>query len=371
MFKIMHICNNYISSKVHLELIRALSLKNDIEQSVFVPVRIKSDIGKLFIKKQNIKISYFNYRFSLLKYFPLIKVFIVFLGFLFSKDRQKPNIIIAHNFWSDGMIAFLNYIIYKTPYILVVRNTDMNVFLPRLKHYHWLMSVMVEKSNGLIFVNKIYKDSFEKKYPKIYIKSNNNTIIFNGVNQFWLCEKDFHGSYKRDDTLIFVGTFNKNKNLEAVIKASEKLLIKRPNLKLIVVGGDEKEFKKLLNISVIPNFVQVMGKILDKDKLRTLYRQSKIFIMPSFFETFGLVYIEALLQGCAVIHSKGQGIDGIFEQDFILSVDPDNVNDIANKIEYLFQEFCIENTDSEFNLYLRELFDWNNIADQYLRTLQK
>lgn len=366
MLKITHICNNYISSKVHLELIKSLSLKGGIEQFVYVPVRHKDDIGKNFICNEKIKINYFNYMLNLLKFFPLIKIFIVILGFWFSKINRKSDLIVAHNFWSDGMVAFINHIFYKTPYILVVRNTDINIFLPKLKHYHWLMALMVKKSNGLVFVNKKYQDFFENKYPKIYQKSINNSIIFNGVNNYWLDNIENYNTELRGDNLIYVGSFNKNKNISAIISASEKLLKKRPNLKLFLVGGTEDELKRFLNINHIPDFIHVMGNIIDKDELRKLYLMSKVFIMPSFFETFGLVYIEALSQGCSVIHSKGQGIDGIFDKPYILSVDPYNIDDISDKIDYLIDNFSYKAIDVEFEIYLKQLFNWDSIADQYL-----
>lgn len=368
MIKVTHICNNYVSSKVHMELVQAIGNKRGYTQFVYVPVRSRDHIGLNYI--EDVNLDYFNYHFNFLRFFPLIKVLIVFFGFFFSKNRSNTDILIAHNFWSDGMVAFLNYIFFKEPYVLVVRNTDINIFIPKLKHYHWLMSLMVEKSEGLIFVNKIYKDKFEKEYNNIYRKSKNNHLIFNGVNNFWLEKSEFITN-KIQDTLIYVGGFNDNKNIKSIIQACNKIYLRRPKLKLILVGGNEKELRNLLDQKEIPEYVDVLGKIKDKEQLLEFYKNSKVFIMPSFFETFGLVYIEALMQGCSIIHSKGQGIDGIFNEDFIQAVDPYDVNDIGEKIDFLLENFDKRKSDIEFYYNLSVLFNWNSIADQYLRVINK
>ena len=41
--------------------------------------------------------------------------------------------------------------------------------------------------------------------------------------------------------------------------------------------------------------------------------QSDVFVLPSVNETFGMVYLEAMSQGCIPIGTSGEGIDGIIE----------------------------------------------------------
>lgn len=366
--KILHICNNYVSSKVHLELIRSILSKGNISQFVYVPIRTALDDRKNFIDEEDIDFKYFNYKFNFLRFFPLIKIFIVFIGLMLNINAKKYSAIVAHNFWSDGVVAFLNFIFFRTPYILVVRNTDMNVFLPRLKHYHWLMRLMIKNSKSLIFVNLAYKKDFERLYPSLYFLAPNVKLIYNGVNEFWL--DGFKISDRnRNNVLLYVGAFNDNKNLTSIVSASKRVHLKYNNLKLILVGGSLKELELLLDGEGIPDFIHVAGKVTDKSVLLQFYRESKIFIMPSFFETFGLVYIEALLQGCSIIHSKGQGIDGIFDEDFIKGVDPYSVDDIVLNIEYLLEQFNLRNDSLELYQWISNQFSWDNIADQYLRVM--
>jgi glycosyltransferase involved in cell wall biosynthesis len=53
---------------------------------------------------------------------------------------------------------------------------------------------------------------------------------------------------------------------------------------------------------------------MPKEKLLNNYRNSDIFIMPSYNETFGLVYIEAMSQGLPIIYTQNEGVDGYFKE---------------------------------------------------------
>jgi glycosyltransferase involved in cell wall biosynthesis len=83
-------------------------------------------------------------------------------------------------------------------------------------------------------------------------------------------------------------------------------------------------------------------------------------------ETFGLVYIEALSQGLPIIYTKGEGVDGYFENGapFAYPVDdPQNINEVAQKIidaslqlNTELKKTCVEQA---------QRFDWKNIAEIY------
>ena len=87
--------------------------------------------------------------------------------------------------------------------------------------------------------------------------------------------------------------------------------------------------------------------------------------MPSFTESFGLTYIEALSQRVPVIFSKGQGIDGYFNNRNIgLSVNPYSTEEISKAIQQIkinYEEYI------QSDLSYLSQFKWNNIANNYLK----
>ena len=94
-----------------------------------------------------------------------------------------------------------------------------------------------------------------------------------------------------------------------------------------------------------------------------------IFIMPSFHETFGLVYLEAMTQGLPIIYTKGQGVDGYFKENSPgYSVNPYSIDDIKNKII-----LTIENIQQLSANSLKHVgnFSWDIISNKYAELYKK
>ena len=84
--------------------------------------------------------------------------------------------------------------------------------------------------------------------------------------------------------------------------------------------------------------------------------------MPSFLETFGRVYAEAMTQGVPVIYTRGQGFDKNFPEGTVgYSVKADDVEEITDAVNKILNNYaeisknCIENSC---------IFNWNDIAEQ-------
>ena len=121
--------------------------------------------------------------------------------------------------------------------------------------------------------------------------------------------------------ILFVGRITKAKGLRILIKALAK--VKREfnkELKLFVIGGDvsntmhseiesnEKEYiKKLINKINLSDDVVFLGPI-EREKLPYYYSVADICVVPSLYESFGLVAVEAMACGTPVIASKVGGL---------------------------------------------------------------
>ena len=91
--------------------------------------------------------------------------------------------------------------------------------------------------------------------------------------------------------------------------------------------------------------------------------------MPSLRETFGTVYIEALSQGLPVIYTKGQGIDGYFDQGLTgFACDPMNVHEIKEAILQIMGNY---QTTSQACALAAQDFQWHVIANQYNEVIRQ
>ena len=167
--------------------------------------------------------------------------------------------------------------------------------------------------------------------------------------------------------LIYVGVFSKNKNIDSSINIAKELKKLGYNVNFAIIGGGGNSKYKIKKLSKInKDIVKIYARIEDREKLLDMYRKSDIFIMPSFYETFGLVYLEAMSQGLPIIYTKGQGIDGYFKDGIVgYSVNPKSVNDIVKKIEMIIRNY---NKISKNCYNLVNNFSWDKIAKIYCDT---
>jgi glycosyltransferase involved in cell wall biosynthesis len=111
--------------------------------------------------------------------------------------------------------------------------------------------------------------------------------------------------------LLYVGTVNERKNLLGLVKAL-KSLENQQDIHLVAIGNGGSYFqkvKKYVADAGLQKRVCFIPKI-DFTDLPTIYKLARIFVLPSFFEGFGIPIIEALWSGTPVI----SGIDSCFAE---------------------------------------------------------
>ncbi|USD29093.1 glycosyltransferase family 4 protein [Pseudoalteromonas sp. SCSIO 43201] len=369
--EIVHVCNNFVGTKVHLNQVKSIQLENpSVKQSVIIPVYDSShvEINNELIPGVSLYYEVFNVRF--LKYFPLVKLLYIsiYLVVKYSSTFRRASIVYSHTIWTNGFLGYLSKMLFNADYIVAARSNDYHTFLRKLPHYRFIVRRIVKNSRAVVFISDVYQSNFLNRYPYVF-KNVENTVIYNGIDQFWVNKSklpiEFNKSLKTNDVL-FVGRFNKTKNISKAIRAVELVRAKNREVRLRIVGGDKEELLSLLGIDALPSWVIVEGKI-DKEKLHELYLRSICLLVPSVQETFGLVYIEALSSGCSVIHSKGEAIDGIFKgEENIISVDPYKVSDISSAVATCY------GTSFSFNReVIEKVFSWSSFAKKTINLINQ
>lgn len=115
--------------------------------------------------------------------------------------------------------------------------------------------------------------------------------------------------------IISVGRLVGYKRFDTIIKASA--LLNEDLSKLTVIGEGQllpklKEYAAKLQIE---SKIVFAGR-MERDELQQKMRDNDVFVLVSEKEVFGLVYLEAMLQGCIVVASKGGGVDGIIADGY-------------------------------------------------------
>lgn len=279
-----------------------------------------------------------------------------------NKLQDKPDLLYAHMLFSDGYIARRIKKRWNVPYIVAVRNTDMNLWfywkLPwlRLSGYKTL-----KEAKKVVFLSEAYKIKFLQRLPqKLSDEVSKKAVVLpNGIDPFWhenaaKMPKVITGDCIR---LITVGRIEENKN-QITVKAAMDILRERGHSVSYTVIGDVIDYRMAKELGEDERINLVPFKA--KEEQLAYYQKSDIFVMPSIHETFGLVYAEAMSQGLPVIYTKGQGFDGQFAEGIVgYAVNCMNAEEIADSVERIAANYA---NISENCIQSAKKFDWERIT---------
>ncbi len=362
--EILHICNAYQTNPLYQLLFTELSHLG-LTQEVIAPGESGGDLTiedvRVYKYKRDTTLIgrvLWPVKIKRLKSFAEKKVCI-----------NKVDIIHAHTLFSDGAVAYRLYKAFGTKYSVAVRNTDLNDYF-RIPLFRPLGYKILENSKRVYLISEANKQQFlntlpEKRREDIASKIK---IIPNGINEFWL-KSVYTGNRVVVDkvSLIYAGDICHNKNIHTIAAAVEE------DAKGLIKGFEAvglKDGESGSYITSIKKQIETSSRIhlspkCKKEELLEKFRKADVYIQPSFTETFGLSYIEALTQGLPVIYSKGQGIDGMFEDGLVgYAVDPSSPKDILSKISMIRDRYeAISDNISHLDF---SRFRWSGIANDYI-----
>lgn len=370
--KILHIANDYSGSIVYKNLIGALD-QLGIEQIVYTPVKAASSIGKNEIKLQTngSEIIYSNIlNKSLDRIFYRCKIKKILNDIQSKVNFDCIKLIHAHTWYSDGGVAYLLSKRFNIPYIITVRNSDLNVFQKYLIHERAFGKKILKNAKSVILIAASYKERVLGLHSLHSVKTKIESkikIIPNGVDPYWIehtRKKTPLKAPKDIFNILFIGKFSKGKGITALQKAV--ILLQKAHqfkVKLHIVGGDGNEMHKVVQqIEAFPDLFKYYGKVYEKEQLLRIFESCDIFAMPSRHETFGLVYVEAMLQGLPILYTQNEGIDGFYEEQIGEKIQQFDPKEIKQKLESLIKNINNYTIPTE---KIKQNHNWSLIANIY------
>jgi glycosyltransferase involved in cell wall biosynthesis len=365
--KVLHIAGGFAQHGLYIDLVRHL---RDVcrFQLVFAPVRSAAEMSRQPPDEPG-AVTY-DYRHMLRPYHRVFfgtKIHTICRQIVKSINPSEFSLIHAHTLYSDGAVALRLHKRFSVPYIATVRNTDLNIFMRFRPDLRWVARAVLRRARQIVFLSPAYRQQFLSRLhnPLREEVKQKSIVLANGLDSFWL---EPFSKPTRDSgsqlRILYVGDFSDNKNVPNLLRAAD-VLAKRMPIQLTLVGGGGSGDRQIRNAIASDNypFARIYGRVDDSLELRSLYRDHDIFVMPSFKETFGVVYLEALSQGLPIVHSRGQGVDGFFPPGTVSeSVDPHSIDNIAASIELLAER--LEKIRYICTNEARK-FAWNSIALQY------
>lgn len=236
------------------------------------------------------------------------------------KENGKPDLIIVHNVLFAGVVAFNIKKKFVIPFIITEHSSQ---FLEKnlSPTEQAIVRKVYSKASKIIAVSKSLRNAIKEIDPKLKIDNIPNIVDTN----FFI-----PGKQKRfdDETIKFlaIGNLNKNKGHDLLIDAFYEVNKLNQNVILEICGdGPEKEqLNEKIKTLNLENKVKLKGH-LQKYQILERLQETDCLVHTSYFETFGIVLIEAMSCGIPFITTKCGGPEDIYEDGVGFMIEPGNV----------------------------------------------
>lgn len=151
-------------------------------------------------------------------------------------------------------------------------------------------------------------------------------------------------------SVLYLGRLEKRKGIQDLFAAIPKVLAKLPNVRFVIAGADNSHrdgFQQQTGLTYpayfqqqqpnLASHVSFLGRV-SEEKLHQLYQECDLFVAPSLYESFGLIYLEAMNFGKPVIGCQAGGIPEVVDDGVTgLLVEPEAPPHLAEAIIKLLQ----------------------------------
>lgn len=294
-------------------------------------------------------------------------------------EKEKPDIFFTPTHYAprfspiSTVISIMDLAYLKYPEMFTKKDLYQlkNWTSYSVKNAKLVFTISQSSKNDIIRFYNIDSQKIKVIYPGIKSESEimKNKLSFKEVSEKYNISKNF---------ILFVGTLQPRKNITKLIEALSLLLNKdggihlnNKNLQLIIVGKKGWQYEEIL--SAPEKFgVTENVKFLDfvsNDELDILYKNALVFCLPSLYEGFGLPVLEAMQKGCPVITSNVSSLPEA-GGSAALYFDPNNTNDIANKLEVVILNKKLRNEMIRQGYEHIKKFSWDKSAKETLKALE-
>jgi len=237
---------------------------------------------------------------------------------------------------------------------------------PGYEYGRHLLQPFFDRLDGKIAVSEAARDAVSRYFPGDY------TVIPNGIDY----DRFNHGAEPLPmyndgrPTILFFGRLDKRKGFEFLLAAFGRVRQQIPDARLLVVGAFSREDKEPFVLQVRRegiHGVHFIGYVPEQDKPR-YFRSCDVFCAPSLgFESFGIVLLEAMAAGRAIVASDIPGYRSVLtnEREGVV-VEPANSDALAEALIRLLRERDLRARMGARGQETARAFSWDKVARRIL-----
>src|SRR5208337_2360807 len=169
--------------------------------------------------------------------------------------------------------------------------------------------------------------------------------------------------------VLSVCRFYPRKRLHVLLGAAERLRPRIPGLQVRIVGGgpESTRLRRLCHEKGLQNTVIWLENIPQSELLRE-YNRCHVFCLPSVQEGFGLVFLEAMAAGKAIVAARSGAAPEVVPHGLL--VEPDNGQALAEGVFRLYQDSGLRQSLVSKGLDFVQRFDAPTVARIFLHAIE-
>jgi glycogen(starch) synthase len=296
---------------------------------------------------------------------------------LASKLADKIDVFHAHD-WLVATAGIGLKHVFRKPLLVTMHSTEIG----RREGIHTSTEKMIHETEAWLtyeawrviccseYMVSHVKWAFGLPDNKLVMVPNGvHTYIYENVGKQDL--KSFRSKFAspEEKIILFVGRLVYEKGAHVLINAIPKIL-EKTNAKFVIVGSGymKEQLSSIVRSTGLEHKVLFTGFVEDETLLK-LQKCADVSVVPSLFEPFGIVALEAMAAKSPVVVSDTGGLSEIVEHDSTgVKVYPNNPDSLAWGITKILLDENYKNRIVE-NAYkkVQEKYDWDKIAQQTKR----
>ena len=238
--------------------------------------------------------------------------------------EHKPNIIhihglrCYHNAQAAAWAARNKIPVVVTPHAQLMPFTMARNTLQKNIYDTLIERPMLARANAVHFVSQVERN--DSAYANIC--ANKSVVIPIGMNRAqWndLAPQTIDSLNNELPLITFFGYLSYRKGLDLLIDALPAILVRQPNARLVIAGGDPEnilhELQQRANALGISKNITWLTDIT-RSQARWLLQRADCFTLPSRAESFSIAILEALSLGTPVVASRESTWDALQQQGF-------------------------------------------------------
>lgn len=287
-------------------------------------------------------------------------------------DGWRPDVVHGHD-WSTAWAAHTTARLFDVPLVTTMHGTEHSrhsAHIPpgRASSIHavenwsaWVTDLVICNSK---FMAVDVVNGFEIDTSRVH-------LVPSGIDaESWAPP----ATVARDPLVMSWGRVVYEKGFQVVAQAIARLRGRVPDISGIVAGHGPylAELQSRIDLEGVNDLVQLAGFVTDVD-LRSMVHRAGCVVIPSLYEPFGVVALEALAAGAPVIAADTGGLHEILAgTDAALLFEPGNDAQLAVAIERVLtdRDFA-DGLVSRARELVRDTYSWNAVASRTVDTYRR